>query len=72
MEFPRDELERLAQRIELFANPFYADKPAVLRAAVKAYDQLAERCVMDATEASLTIAELRSRIHALEEKHETA
>lgn len=39
---------------------------ATIRAAVKAYEQLQERCVMDRTELSIEIANLRARLREVD------
>lgn len=63
MEFPREELEALAKNL---AAAYRADSSAYIRKAITVYDQLAERCTRDRTEASLHIANLRARLLAVD------
>lgn len=55
-EFPREELESIAATV---AWNGWKDSAATIAQAILAYDQLSERLVMDATEASLEIGKLR-------------
>jgi hypothetical protein len=63
-DFPRIELVMALHRHGRLITPeeFHRDCDAITR-AVEAYDQLAERCVMDATKASLEIANLRAQLN---------
>lgn len=62
-EFPREELQTLATYLDgiaLWSNAAHIGE------AIKAYDELAERLVMDAVKASLEIANLRARLREVD------
>lgn len=56
-EFPKDELGMLALRL---ANERNFSASALVLDAINRHEELAERCVMDRTRDSITIAELRA------------
>lgn len=62
-EFPTLSLLRIAEDLDRRGCPFNAD---AIRSAVKSYDQLSERCVMDRTELSIEIANLRARLREVD------
>lgn len=59
-EFPREALEDMANGLWTLA-----EERNVFRQAIKAYDQLADRCVMDRAEMSAEIGRLRAELTAL-------
>lgn len=61
-EFPRAALEAIR------SHSRDSGMRLVAREAIAAYDELAERCVMDRTEYSLQIAQLRARLAEREQE----
>lgn len=64
-EFPREELTEIARDLDRLG--MWRLGTAVWQ-AIKSHNELADRCVMDATEASLEIARLRDKIAELENR----
>lgn len=66
-EFPTADLETIAAEAQgIFVAQRAAHIADTIRAAIDAYDQLADRCVMDRAHTSARIGHLRARLAILD------